>query len=110
MVPCEGTRCGWRCLQHRCVLWFDDRATAPLVAWAILNYNWQSAFVVTGAMGLVWVLLWLLFYRPPHEHPALTEAEREYIASGQEAALKSDGTKPSIWKLAQQRNFWGIAL
>src|SRR6185437_2618409 len=29
---------------------------------------------------------------------------------GQEPALQSDGTKPSIWKLAQQRNFWGIAL
>src|SRR5882724_10562467 len=32
---------------------------APLVAWAILNYNWQSAFVITGALGLIWVALWL---------------------------------------------------
>ncbi|HEV8133412.1 MAG TPA: MFS transporter [Pyrinomonadaceae bacterium] len=89
---------------------FGSMIAPPLVAWAILYHSWQSAFVITGALGLVWVVLWLLFYRPPHEHPALTEAEREYIATGQEAALQSDGTKPSILKLAQQRNFWGIAL
>ena len=42
-----------------------------LVVWAILTYNWQSAFVITGAMGLLWVGLWLLLYRSPDEHPAL---------------------------------------
>ena len=36
----------------------------PLVAWAILTYNWQTAFVITGGLGLVWVVLWLLFYDP----------------------------------------------
>jgi len=32
----------------------------PLVVWAILTYNWQAAFLITGALGLVWVALWLL--------------------------------------------------
>ena len=41
----------------------------PLVAWAILAYNWQSAFVITGALGLVWVALWLRFYQSPAQHP-----------------------------------------
>src|SRR6266700_7698190 len=57
----------------------------PLVAWAILNYNWQSAFVITGALGLVWVILWLRFYHAPSVHPNLSEKERTYIATGQEA-------------------------
>jgi ACS family hexuronate transporter-like MFS transporter len=30
----------------------------PLVAWAILFYNCQFAFVITGSLGFVWVLLW----------------------------------------------------
>jgi ACS family hexuronate transporter-like MFS transporter len=89
---------------------FGSMLAPPLVAWSILHYNWQSAFVITGAMGLVWVLLWLLFYRSPQEHPALTKAEQRFIATGQEAALQGDGARPSIWTLAQQRNFWGIAL
>ena len=82
----------------------------PLVVWAILNYNWQSAFVITGGLGLAWVGLWLAFYHPPDKHPALSEKERDYISSGQEKYLHGDGARPSVLKLIQQRNFWGIAL
>jgi len=81
----------------------------PLVAWAILFYNWQFAFVITGALGLVWVLLWLRFYESPSKHKGLSEEERNYIVSGQEASLASTA-KPSIRAIARQRNFWGIAL
>src|SRR5437667_3950311 len=28
----------------------------PLVVWAILHYNWQTAFVITGSLGIVWVV------------------------------------------------------
>jgi MFS transporter, ACS family, hexuronate transporter len=82
----------------------------PLVVWAILNYNWQSAFVITGGLGLVWVTLWLVFYASPENHPALSQEERNYIVSGQEKFLQSDGARPSVRKLLRQRNFWGIAL
>jgi ACS family hexuronate transporter-like MFS transporter len=82
----------------------------PLVAWAILAYNWRMAFVITGAMGLLWVVLWLVFYHPPEKHPSLSEAERNYIAAGQEKHLQSDGSRPSFRKIFGQRNFWGIAL
>src|SRR4030095_10592681 len=56
----------------------------PLVAWALLVYNWQMAFVVTGAVGLVWVALWLWRYESPDKHPKLSDEEREHISSGQE--------------------------
>jgi ACS family hexuronate transporter-like MFS transporter len=82
----------------------------PLVAWAILAYNWQMAFVITGSFGLVWVVLWLLFYQAPDRHPALSDDERRHIASGQETHLRDDGQRPSISRIARQRNFWGIAL
>jgi len=82
----------------------------PLVAWAILAYNWQAAFVVTGALGLVWLALWLWLYHPPERHPALSDEERDLIARGQEAHLRSAGTRPSISSIAGQRNFWGIAV
>ncbi len=82
----------------------------PLVVWAILSYNWQTAFVITGAMGLCWVVLWLLLYHSPEKHPALSEEESNYIASGQEKFLQGDGTRPSAIKILRQRNFWGIAV
>ena len=89
---------------------FGSMLAPPLVAWAILQYNWQMAFVVTGALGLVWVVVWLLFYQSPEKHAALSTEEAQYIASGQEKHLQNDGTRPSIWSLLQRRNFWGIAL
>jgi len=82
----------------------------PLVVWAILTYNWQAAFLITGALGLVWVALWLLLYQPPEKHPALSDRERDYIASGQEKFLRSDGVRPSVWRIVRRRNFWGIAV
>jgi ACS family hexuronate transporter-like MFS transporter len=82
----------------------------PLVAWAILAYNWRAAFVITGALGLVWVALWLLFYDAPSTHRRLSDEERAYIAAGQEAHLQADGRRPSIGAILAQRNFWGIAL
>src|SRR4051812_19502159 len=82
----------------------------PLVAAAIYLFNWQMAFVITGALGLAWVVLWLLLYRPPLTHPWLSEQEREYIAAGQEKALAGAGARPSIGRIIVQRNFWGIAI
>lgn len=82
----------------------------PLVGFAIYYFNWQMAFVLTGAIGLVWVSLWLCFYHSPDRHPKLSPEERDYIVSGQEKHLQGDGTRPSILSILQQRNFWGIAL
>ncbi|MEJ1970335.1 MAG: MFS transporter [Rhizomicrobium sp.] len=82
----------------------------PLVAGAILIWNWQAAFVLTGALGAVWVLLWLLFYQPPERQRLMSVEERALIVRGQETHLAADGARPSILALVQRRNFWGIAL
>jgi MFS transporter, ACS family, aldohexuronate transporter len=82
----------------------------PLVAWAILVYNWRAAFLITGALGLVWVVLWLLFYQSPEKHGGLSDKERAYISEGQEAHLAGDGSRPSPLRILRERNFWGIAL
>ena len=89
---------------------FGSMLAPPLVAWAILVFNWRVAFVITGILGLLWLVLWLLFYQAPEKHPALTETERDHIAAGQEKHLQDDGTRPSFGRIFKQRNFWGIAL
>jgi ACS family hexuronate transporter-like MFS transporter len=89
---------------------FGSMLAPPLVAWAILTQSWQAAFVLTGALGLLWVGLWLWLYQSPATHPALSAAERDYIRAGQERHLDGDGTRPSVARIIVQRNFWGIAL
>ena len=36
----------------------------PLIAFLALSYGWRGAFLVTGALGLLWIIPWLMFYRP----------------------------------------------
>jgi ACS family hexuronate transporter-like MFS transporter len=81
----------------------------PLVLFSVTYLNWQSAFVISGGLGLVWVGLWLWLFQSPARHPWLSPREREYIAAGQEKALAGAG-KPSLGQILRQRNFWGIAL
>lgn len=38
----------------------------PIVAWILLRHGWPAAFVAVGAVGLIWLLLWLPAYRTPH--------------------------------------------
>lgn len=55
---------------------------APLtVPWIALTLGWQWAFILTGAIGFVWLLFWLPVYRRPEEHPQLSTAELAYIQS-----------------------------
>ena len=84
----------------------------PLVVWCILAGSWRLAFVVTGAIGLVWAALWFAFYRRPQEHPRITPEELAYIEAGQapDAPLPETGRR-SGWKtLLGDRNLWAIAL
>jgi ACS family hexuronate transporter-like MFS transporter len=39
--------------------------TPLLVPWIALTWGWQAAFVVTGALGFLWLLLWIPLYRNP---------------------------------------------
>ena len=89
---------------------FGSMVAPPLVAWAILYYNWQAAFVIVGLISLAWVVLWLIFYHPVATHPPLSAEERALIVSGQEDFLKGEDKKPSVISILSRRNFWGIAL
>jgi MFS transporter, ACS family, hexuronate transporter len=48
----------------------------PFVA---VYLGWRFAFIFTGMLGLIWVLVWTMRYESPESHPALTVEERNYI-------------------------------
>ena len=55
---------------------------APLIVIPLAQrWGWQSAFVVTGALGLVWLALWVPLYGMPESHPRVSRDERTLIAS-----------------------------
>jgi len=77
-----------------------------LVPWLFEAYGWQAAFVVTGLGGMVWVLIWWPFYRPPREHRWLSPAELEYIESD-----PPDPPQRIPWRrLLGYRQVWAFAI
>jgi ACS family hexuronate transporter-like MFS transporter len=81
----------------------------PLVAFCILYWGWRSAFIVTGALSLVWAGLWWVGYRKPDDHPSVTSSERRLI----EVTVDTEdvGGKPATRaEVLASRSFWAIAL
>lgn len=81
----------------------------PLVAFCIIWFGWQSAFVVTGGLSLVWAFVWWFVYRSPAEHRRLSAEELAHIQTGQ---LSDDHiAKPrSRTEILKSRSFWAVAL
>src|SRR5882672_389895 len=55
--------------------------TPLIVPWIAIHLGWRWAFLLTGALGFAWLILWLLLYRRPQQHPKCTKSELEYIQS-----------------------------
>ncbi len=84
---------------------------APLLVIGLATrFGWQSAFVVTGAAGLLWLIPWLWLYRRPAEHPRLTDAERTLIATGQAAEMTATPAATADWgkgwRIFGRREIW----
>ena len=83
----------------------------PLVIWVLVQSSWQTAFLVTGSLGLIFALLWWLFYRPPKEHRLLGDQERDYIVAGQPSQAGTEQRKPPpVLEILSSSRFWGIAI
>jgi MFS transporter, ACS family, hexuronate transporter len=79
-----------------------------VIAALAVQWGWQSAFVFIGLLGFFWLALWLRFYRPPEEHPRLSEEEAAFIRSDQEPAL---GTLDIPWpSLLRYREAWAFCV
>jgi MFS transporter, ACS family, hexuronate transporter len=62
--------------------------TPLLVPWITLRWGWRWAFVSTGALGFVWLALWLLLYRRPEKHPYVSPPELDYIRSDPQMPMR----------------------
>lgn len=58
---------------------------AVLIApWILVTFGWQEVFVITGAMGFIWLMFWLWLYEVPERQKRLSAEERTFIRAGQE--------------------------
>jgi len=81
--------------------------TPFLVPWITYYFGWRMTFVVTGGLGLIWLIAWWLIYRLPNEDRFISQRELSYI--------NSDPPEPPTRNLPlrfviSHREAWAIAL
>lgn len=85
----------------------------PLVAWLYAWVGWKTTFILIGALGLIWIIPWLIVYKAgPGAHPWISQEERDYILKGQAPV---SGTRsappdyvPTFAQLLRHRQSWGV--
>lgn len=78
----------------------------PLMAWLIISFGWQIAFVVTGAIGFIWLFLWNWIYQNPREHTLLSEEEKILLPSLE----TQEETPRKWWTYFEYRQTWALAI
>jgi ACS family hexuronate transporter-like MFS transporter len=83
--------------------------TVPLIASA---WGWQAAFVITGAIGLLWILFWWLLYESPGKHAKVSEEELAYINADDKDPdeLANEGKEIKWRKLLTYKQTWSFAI
>ncbi len=78
---------------------------APLaVPFVAVHYGWRYAFLLTGIFSALWLVCWLMIYRPPQQHPRVSKSELVYIQSDPPDA----STKIAWSKLLVHRQTWAF--
>jgi ACS family hexuronate transporter-like MFS transporter len=80
---------------------------APLVVpWLTLTWGWQEAFIFTGAIGLLWLILWFWLYEKPEKQKRVSKKELEHIQSD-----PPDTEVKIPWRqLLKYRGTWAFAI
>jgi ACS family hexuronate transporter-like MFS transporter len=93
--------------------------TPLVVPWITYRFGWRMAFIATGALGMVWIVTWLICYRHPEESTRISAAELAYIRSDAQenipqVSLRTLLKLPQAWAVALGRLFtdpiWSIYL
>ncbi len=83
--------------------------TVPFIAKSL---GWKWAFIITGAVGLIWLIVWFLTYESPSKHKKLGKAEYDYIHSDADEISSTDNNEVKIkisWlKLLQFKQTWAF--
>lgn len=88
-------------------------AVAPsLVVWLYHVFGtWRPAFLITGTLGFLWLLAWILTYHRPEEHPRISESELAMILATRAGADEEAPAKRTpVTKLIGFRQTWGVVL
>lgn len=77
----------------------------PIVIYLATTHGWRSSFIAVGAVGFVWVALWLLWFRSQPDfkidQPAVEDTTAGNVVTEEPATLGA---------IVRSRAFWGLAI
>lgn len=79
-----------------------NAVTYIMCGYLIAAFGWESVFYVSGGLGLVWYICWvLLVYDTPAKHPTISIRERLYIENciGKTIQIRSKPVRKIIVKI-----------
>lgn len=79
----------------------------PIVSYLALFYGWRVTFIVTGAIGIIWLFAWLKYYRLPQDHPKISEAEKKLILGEKTTDADEVQEKVNVVQLLKKKATWG---
>jgi ACS family hexuronate transporter-like MFS transporter len=89
-------------------------AVAPVMVLGLFHAfgTWRPVFVIIGALGFVWLILFRWLYRPPEDHPWISDEERREILADREASAVPGKDLPTLSyaRLLGLRQTWGIII
>jgi len=103
---------------------FGAMIAALFVPWCLTYFGgdrgWKLAFIITGAVGFIWLIFWFWLYDTPNKCPRLSQAEYDHIHSDKdEAKPAQDGDKSgkkvgaglfSFTGRLPRSAFWGLSI
>lgn len=78
-----------------------------------LGDSWHATFIVIGAVGLLWLVPWLIVVKSgPEDHPWISAGEREFILSGQRNNKTGEiaSYTPSTTEMLSRKESWGVIM
>ena len=84
-------------------------AVAPFLILPIyFRWGWHVAFMIPGALGFLWLIVWRRMYLRPEEHPLISESERRMILS--ETRELASTRKTRLRELLKLPQTWGTII
>ncbi|MBO9594688.1 MAG: MFS transporter [Niabella sp.] len=86
---------------------------APLtVPWIAKHWGWETAFLIIGAVGFIWLIFWQIYYERPEKQQRLSAEELAYINSDakEETVSAAAGEKVSWFKLLGYKQTWAFTI
>ncbi len=84
----------------------------PLIAILFVFFGWQVTFFMLGALGMIWIIPWLVLNKTsPEKHPWITEEERNFILKGRPVKTESVNNKDdklSIPQILAHKESWSV--